>query len=96
LKSTILFRQFFADVRREFVQHPSVVLHGTLASYLRDALHEGGAAAFTCLLAPRAHVHLPFSPPSLLVDSTAFIVIKIILFSKFKKITCISIYIGHK
>jgi hypothetical protein len=31
-----------------------VVLHGMLGSYLRDALHEGGATAVACLHAPGA------------------------------------------
>jgi hypothetical protein len=35
------FRRFLGDVRRELMQHLSVALHGTLGSYLRDALQEG-------------------------------------------------------
>jgi hypothetical protein len=31
------------------MQRLSVVLHGTLGSYHRDALHEGAAAAVACL-----------------------------------------------
>jgi hypothetical protein len=31
------FRRFLGDVRREFMQHLSTSLHGTLGSYLRDA-----------------------------------------------------------
>jgi hypothetical protein len=46
------FRRFLGDVRREFMQRHNVVLHGTRGSYFRDALHEGGAAAIACLLAP--------------------------------------------
>jgi hypothetical protein len=45
-------RRFLGDVRREFIQRLYAVLHGTLGSYLRDALREGGAAAVTCLPAP--------------------------------------------
>jgi hypothetical protein len=48
------FRRFRGDVRREFMQRLSAVLHGTLGSYLRDALHEGSADALACLLVPRA------------------------------------------
>jgi hypothetical protein len=32
------FRRFLGDVRREFMQRPSVAPHATLGSYLRDAL----------------------------------------------------------
>jgi hypothetical protein len=35
-------------------QRLSVALHGTLGSYLRDALHEGIADAVACLPVPRA------------------------------------------
>jgi hypothetical protein len=45
------FRRFLGDVRREFMQSLSVVFHGTLGCYLRDALHEGDATAFACPLA---------------------------------------------
>jgi hypothetical protein len=31
------------DVRRELMQRLSAYVHGTLGSYLRDALHEGSA-----------------------------------------------------
>jgi hypothetical protein len=48
------FRRFLGDGRRGFMQLISVVLHGMLDSYLRDALHEGGAADVACLPAPRA------------------------------------------
>jgi hypothetical protein len=34
------FRPVCRDVHREFMQRLSVVLHGTLGSYLCDALHE--------------------------------------------------------
>jgi hypothetical protein len=44
----------FTDVRREFMQRLYVDLHGTLGSYIRDALHEGGASPIACLHAPRA------------------------------------------
>jgi hypothetical protein len=49
----IPFRRFLGDVRRESMQRLSVVLHGTLGSYLCDPLQEGGAAAVACLPAPR-------------------------------------------
>jgi hypothetical protein len=32
----------------------SVALHGTLGSYLHDALHEGSVDDVACLLVPRA------------------------------------------
>jgi hypothetical protein len=42
---------FGGHVRREFMQRLSAALHGTLGSYLRDALHEGNANALVyCLL----------------------------------------------
>jgi hypothetical protein len=47
------------DVRREFMQRLSMVLHGTLGSYPRDALQEGVAAAVACLSAPRAKAYVP-------------------------------------
>jgi hypothetical protein len=34
------------------MQRLFVVLHGTLGSYLRDAMQEGGAASVACLPAP--------------------------------------------
>jgi hypothetical protein len=34
----VSFRYFWGDVRREFVQCLFAALHGTLGSYLRDAL----------------------------------------------------------
>jgi hypothetical protein len=42
-----LFGVFGGDLRREFMQRLS--LHGTLGSYLRDALQEGSAEAVACL-----------------------------------------------
>jgi hypothetical protein len=48
-------RRFWGDVLLEFMQRLSVDLHGTLGSYLRDALQEGSADdAATCLFVPRA------------------------------------------
>jgi hypothetical protein len=41
-------------VRREYMQRLSVALHGTLDSYLRDALQEGSVDVVACLLVPRA------------------------------------------
>jgi hypothetical protein len=48
------FRRFWGDVRREFMQRLSAALHGTMGSYLRDALQEGSADAVACLPVPRA------------------------------------------
>jgi hypothetical protein len=36
------------------------ILHGTLGSYLRDALQEGNGDVVVCLLVPRAHVFSSF------------------------------------
>jgi hypothetical protein len=48
------FRRFLGDVHREFMQRLSTVLHGTLGSYLCNALQEGNAATVVaCLHAPR-------------------------------------------
>jgi hypothetical protein len=44
------FRRFWGDVRREFMQRLSATLHGTLASYLRDALQEGSVDAVAAFL----------------------------------------------
>jgi hypothetical protein len=43
------FHRFLGDVRRELMQHLFAVLHGTLCSCLRVALHEGGGAVLACL-----------------------------------------------
>jgi hypothetical protein len=51
--TNVPFRRFLGDVRRELMQRLSVVLHGTLGSYIRDALQEGGAIYVACLHAPR-------------------------------------------
>jgi hypothetical protein len=48
------FRRFLGDVRREFMQRHSVDLHGTLGSYLQDALQEDSANGVACLHVPRA------------------------------------------
>jgi hypothetical protein len=51
----VSFRRFLGDVRREFVmQCLFAALHGTLGSYLRDALQEGNANVVACLHVPRA------------------------------------------
>jgi hypothetical protein len=50
----IPFRRFWGDVQREFMQRLSAPLHGTLGSYLRDALQEDIAHAVACLPIPRA------------------------------------------
>jgi hypothetical protein len=83
LRISIPFRHFLGDVRREFMQRLSVVLHGTLGPYLRYALQEGGAAAVACLPTPRSQASIGASflffsplPFSLLpVHSTTFFVI---------------------
>jgi hypothetical protein len=48
------FRRSLGDVRREFMLRLYAALHGTLSSYLRDALQEGCADAVACLHVPRA------------------------------------------
>jgi hypothetical protein len=50
----ITFRRFGGDVRRYFMQRLSAPRHGTLGSYLRDALHEGNVDALACPLVPQA------------------------------------------
>jgi hypothetical protein len=52
--TSIPFRRLLVDERVEFMQRLSMVLHGPLGSYLRDALHEGGATPVACLFASRA------------------------------------------
>jgi hypothetical protein len=50
------FRRFLGDVLREFMQRLFSALHGTLGSYLPDALQEGSADdAVACLPIPRAY-----------------------------------------
>jgi hypothetical protein len=44
------FRRFLGDVRREFMRRLYAALHGTLGSYLRDALQEGSVDAVACLM----------------------------------------------
>jgi hypothetical protein len=46
-------RRFLGDVRREFMPRPSNAPHGTLGSYLRDALHEGSVDTVAWLHVPR-------------------------------------------
>jgi hypothetical protein len=48
------FRRCLGDVRREFMRLFYGARHGTLGSYLRDALQEGSADAVVCLPVPRA------------------------------------------
>jgi hypothetical protein len=43
------FWRFLVDARSEFMQRVSAALHGTLGSYIRDALHEDSADAVACL-----------------------------------------------
>jgi hypothetical protein len=52
--TSVPFRPFLEDVRREFMQRLSVALHGTLGSYLRDAFQEGNAGVVAWLPVPRA------------------------------------------
>jgi hypothetical protein len=61
------FAGFLGDVRREFMQRLCIALHGTLGSFLRDALQEGSADVVACLRVPRAWACGVFS----LVVSTA-------------------------
>jgi hypothetical protein len=58
-----------------------VLHHGTLGSYRRDDLHEGGEGDVTCLLACSSGLGLFASLSSLLlpVYSTAFFVINIMI-----------------
>jgi hypothetical protein len=42
------------------MQRLYVALHGTLGSYLRDALHEGSVNVVTCLHVPRAWIFSAF------------------------------------
>jgi hypothetical protein len=61
--------------RYEF-QRLSAALHGTLGSYLRDALQEGIAHAASCLPIPRAcGVFSSLLIPAWFVFRTAFLVI---------------------
>jgi hypothetical protein len=48
------FRRFGGDMRREFMQRLFAARHGTMGSYLRDALQEGSAVVVACLHVPRA------------------------------------------
>jgi hypothetical protein len=48
----VSFRRFLGEMRREFMHRLSVVIHGTLGSYLRDALQEGGTTDVSSLHAP--------------------------------------------
>jgi hypothetical protein len=59
-QTSIPFRRFLGDVRREFTQRLSAALHGTLGSYLRDALQKGSDDAVACIPIPRAHVFSSF------------------------------------
>jgi hypothetical protein len=60
------------------MQRLSAFLHGTLGSYLRDALHEGNADVVACLPIPRASACGVFASlllaPFRLVFFTAFVV----------------------
>jgi hypothetical protein len=50
LFGNVPFRRILGDVWREFIQRHFVTLHGTLGSYLRDAMHEGSVDVVECLL----------------------------------------------
>jgi hypothetical protein len=52
--TSIPFRRFWGDVRRDFMQRLSAALHSNLGSYLRDALQEGSADDVARLSVPRA------------------------------------------
>jgi hypothetical protein len=58
--TSLPFRRFWGDVRREFMQRLSAALHGTFGSYLRDALQEGGADDVACVHVPRAQAFSSF------------------------------------
>jgi hypothetical protein len=59
--TSIPFRRFWGDMRREFMQRLPASLHGTLGSYLRDALQEGSVDVVVCLPFPaRAYVFFLF------------------------------------
>jgi hypothetical protein len=45
---SVPLRRFLVDVRRDIIQCLSVVLHGTLGSYLLDAVHEGLPNVLAC------------------------------------------------
>jgi hypothetical protein len=49
----VSFRRFGGDVRREIMQRLFVFRHGTLGSYLRDALQEGVTDVVAYLYVPR-------------------------------------------
>jgi hypothetical protein len=51
--TSVPFRRFWGDVRREFMQLLSAP-YGIMGSYLRDAFQEGSADAVACLPVPRA------------------------------------------
>jgi hypothetical protein len=65
------FRRFLGDTRREFMQHMCAALHGTLGSYLGDALQEGNVDVVACLLVLRAEV-FPLISSFYLVVSAVF------------------------
>jgi hypothetical protein len=74
-----LFGVFWGDVRREFMRRLSAALHGSLGSYVRDALLEGSADAVACLPVPRAQVFTSFLlfawwPPLLFLVRNAILV----------------------
>jgi hypothetical protein len=66
----VSFLRFLEDVRQEFMQRLFAALHGTLGSYLRDALHEGGASALACylFLGPRQVGFFLLTPLCLMVS----------------------------
>jgi hypothetical protein len=46
--TSVPFRRFMGDVRREFMQRLCATLHGSVGSYLCDALQEGSADVVAC------------------------------------------------
>jgi hypothetical protein len=57
--TSVPFRRFWGDVRREFMQRLSAALYGTMGFYLCDAFQEGSADAVACLPVPRAYRFFP-------------------------------------
>jgi hypothetical protein len=56
----------------EIMQRHSAALHGTLGSYLREALQEGSADTVACLPVPRAQVFPSLITSLCVVASTVF------------------------
>ena len=63
--TSVPFRRFLGDVRREFMQRLSTTLHGTIGSYLLDAFHEGSVDAVAYLSVPPSFLLFAWWPPLL-------------------------------